>query len=110
MKNWRKAFVTASLVEVPLLILLLASRSHGQPHSALYDALIWYHVVPLALVSWCFLVLFGHGDPPFGGAWLWQTLYCLGVLLLQAALTSPIFFGIILLFQRVRARKRGVKT
>ncbi len=110
MNNRNKAFAVACVVELPLLISLLATRSHGlQPDSALHNALVWYHVVPLAAYAWCSLTLFGHGDPTFGSVWFWRVVFCFVVLSFQAILTSPLFFAIILVTDHARTRKRRLE-
>jgi hypothetical protein len=89
----------ASLLEVPPFILLLTSASKNDG-SAVFTAVTWYHIVPLSILSFGWLGLFGHGAPSIGGLRLWQGGFALATFLIQVALISPLVFAISRAFER----------
>jgi|SRR6516165_5703022 len=86
--TWKRSFRAAVVIELPLFFALLLSTSKGI--SGLASALVWLHVIPLTVVSFIFLRIFGHGEPPVGSTTVWHLGYWGFVFVLQAALTMLI--------------------
>jgi len=99
MTRWTRALLFASLLEVPPFILLLTSASKNDSSTVL-TAVTWYHIVPLSILSFGWLSMFGHGSPSIGGLRLWHGGFALATFLIQVALISPLVFALTKAFQR----------
>jgi hypothetical protein len=102
MTRWTKALITACVLEVPLLTILVGGGQGDLQKSSLVSIVVWYHLIPLAIISWGFLALFGHGEPSLGNVSLWKMLYWFATFALQVALTTPLILLFINLLERVR--------
>jgi hypothetical protein len=100
MSNWKEALLAGCLIEAPLLALL--SLGESQLGYRLFMIVTWYHVIPLSVVSVCWLMLFGHNAPSPGSPVIWNSLYLLAVFVIQVAIITPIVHWVI-------ARKSGSK-
>lgn len=99
--------LAALFLETPLLFLILLTARGGDYNSSrIALLLIWYHVIPLSVLSFTFLRLFGHGEPSFGNIELWHLVYWGLVFVIQVALTTPPIFLVLKLIGRVRTRGR----
>jgi hypothetical protein len=57
--------------------------------SALGLVIVWYHVIPLSLISFGWLSIFGHDDPSGDGRFLY-VLFFLLVFMVQLIVTVPL--------------------
>jgi hypothetical protein len=106
MTLWNKSLIAAGLLELPLLLLLVAESSKEVEHSMVVKGLIWYHVVPLAILSFGLVSLFGDGASTIGSALLWALLYWSSVFVIQVAVTAP-FIRVVFGFLSSSRRSRG---
>ena len=88
MTLWNKSLIAAGSLELPLLLLLVAESSKEVEQSLVVKGLIWYHVIPLAILSFGFPSLFGYGAPSSGNALLSAPLYWSSVFVIQVTVTT----------------------
>lgn len=94
MKLWSRSAFIACIVEVPLLA-MLANYAQTIDKSTFALALFWYHAVPLSLITFTSLWLFGHGTAAgepigvtlkvFGHFW-----YFFITFVIQVTVTTPV--------------------
>jgi|ERR1700693_4649389 len=93
MKTWAKALWASCALELPLVV-MLAARAQDIDKSTAARVLVWYHAIPLSLISFGSLWLFGHGAS--GGEAtgfrrvLGYVLFCSLTFVVQVAVTTPI--------------------
>jgi len=94
--KWATAMAMSCALEVIPFILLVVRGSENSV-SALSKALIWYHIVPLTIVSWIWLMLFGHGAPAVNGwtVMFWDFLFWATVFVGQVILVSPVCMALL---------------
>ena len=103
MTTWRKAFLVACVLELPLLITILPQ---GQHFGA--SILDWYHAVSAGVVLFVWYSIFGHGGPTEDSRARWHLMFFGTVYAIQVVLTTPILFSILRFVERFRNRgKKG---
>jgi len=85
--TWTKALFGASVIELPLLSMLV-HYGRDFDRSALGLVIVWYHVIPLSLISFGWLSIFGHNDPTGDSRFLYALFFLL-VFVLQLIVTVP---------------------
>ena len=86
--TWTKALFGASIIELPLLSMLV-HYGRGFDRSALGLVIVRYHVIPLSLISFGWLSIFGHDDPTGDSRFLY-VLFFLLVFMVQLFVTVPL--------------------
>jgi hypothetical protein len=102
MTRWRKAVFIAAAVELPLIVMLAlqARLIRVGAESLAQLLLLWYHIVPLSIVTFGWLWLFGHGAPAAAPIWVYTDWQFALIYSGQVAVTTPIVFFVL-------ARHRG---
>src|SRR5215471_15179439 len=85
---WTKALFGASVLELPLLSMLV-HYGRGFDRSALGLVIVWYHVIPLSLISFGWLSIFGHDNPTGDSRFLYVLVFLL-VFMVQLIVTVPL--------------------
>jgi hypothetical protein len=84
---WYKSVVIAAGMEL-VLILMLANIAPTSGY-LLHQILVWYHIIPLSVATFLWLLLLGHGHPEPGASWIWGGSYWVLVFFGQVAITTP---------------------
>jgi hypothetical protein len=66
--------------------------------------MIWYHVIPLSLLTIGWLGLFGQCPSSTGGLGLWYAGSELATFLIQVVLTAPLAFALLRLIKQAREK------
>jgi hypothetical protein len=92
MTRWRKAVFIAAAVELPLIVMLAlqARLIRVGAESLAQLLLLWYHIVPLSIVTFGWLWLFGHGAPAAAPIWVYTDWQFALIYSGQVAVTTPI--------------------
>jgi hypothetical protein len=109
-----KGFFVASAVELPLVAVLAAYGPQNLDTSKFVIALLWYHIVPISVLSFGSLWLFGHGSvgsqepgtvvKALGWLFYWSFTFAA-----QAALTTPIVLGVMRVVGTLQRRRKPSK-
>jgi len=96
MGNLKKAMLLAIAFELPWLLIISLSGSDGPLHDTLLvKVALFVQIVPLTLLGFTWLSLFGHGSPAVGELWMWHTLFLVLGFMLQIAVTAPLFLRLV---------------
>jgi hypothetical protein len=106
MRQWIRCFGIALCVECPLFALLIFASPKSVPISKTSLLFVWIHIVPLSLVSFVWLKLFGHGEPEAGGVWVWYLGYWAFVLITQTLLITLLLVGLLAMRNRFRGLRK----
>jgi hypothetical protein len=93
---WTRSLISACVLELPLLV-ALAVYSPQNLQTELARVLVWYHVIPLSVLSFGILWLFGHGaaEGPAVAPALGHVFYWTATFAIQVAVTTPLIFLIL---------------
>jgi hypothetical protein len=94
---WTRSLISACVLELPLLVALAAYGPQNLQTSGLALVLVWYHVIPLSVLSLGILWLFGHGASggPAVAPALGHVFYWIATFTIQVAVTTPLIFLIL---------------
>jgi hypothetical protein len=92
MKTRYQAIFVASCLELPLSLALAGLATKSASATFTYLLLTWYHVVPLSILTFLWLWLFGHDSPATGPTGIWTIAFWVLVFVGQVAITAPIAY------------------
>jgi hypothetical protein len=93
MRTWGKAFVIASLVEVPLVVFLTTVPNDVLKSNPVVVAINWYHL-PAAYLTFIALTMLNPGPGLKANVFQWCSTFALQVIMFTAPLVFLLLKGI----------------